>query len=88
MGQVEQLPKQSWCVVPYPVVGGTAMKQGDLVTWTGTDPEDHGSIGVLMDWYHGFRDWVYPPYGEETVIVLWNNGNLDYTRYRRLELLK
>ena len=66
----------------------TGMKQGDLVTWTGTDPEDHGSIGVLMDWYHGFRDWVYPPYGEETVIVLWNNGNLDYTRYRRLELLK
>jgi len=64
------------------------MKQGDLVTWTGCPIDDIGTCGMVIDWYNGFRDWPYPPYGEETVIVLWNNGKVDYTRYNRLELVK
>ena len=52
------------------------------------DAIDYGYIGVFIDWYNGFRDWPSPPYGKETVIVLWNNGKIDYTKKRLLELVK
>jgi len=62
------------------------VKQGDLVKFGSNNQSP--AIGIMMDWYNGFRDWDYPPYGDETVIVLWTNGKSDYTRRQYLEVVK
>jgi hypothetical protein len=62
------------------------VKQGDLVKFESNNQSP--AIGIMMDWYNGFRDWDYPPYGDETVIVLWINGKSDYTRRQYLEVVK
>ena len=60
------------------------VKQGDLVKFESNNEPD-GTVGIMMDWFNGFRDWPYPPYGDETVIVCWANGVSDYTRRRKLK---
>jgi len=60
------------------------VKQGDLVKFE-SNIDAGGLVGIMMDWFNGFRDWPYPPYGDETVIVCWANGVSDYTRRRNLK---